>query len=105
MKSMPADHSNSCSPVDSTTGDLNDSAELHDDSTSDHSVETEVQVEESSNDKVIDTDFEDKAVGCFRFFVLFVLVSAMAASGAATWHFITEDQNEDFINQVCSREK
>lgn len=98
---MSTDHSHSSAPLDSTTGDLNDSAELRDDSTSDHSVETEVETEESVNEKVIDTDFEDKAVGCFRVFVLLVLLSTMAASGAVSWRLMTEAENNDFVEEVC----
>jgi hypothetical protein len=48
----------------------------------------------------IDDDFEDKAVSCFRLFVLFILVSAMAAAGISTWHFISNDQADDFQHEV-----
>lgn len=78
-----------------------ESVDLYDDTTSDHSIETEEEAQPSER-AVNDTDFEDKAVSCFRYFILFVLVAAMAASGAATWHFMTEDQNEDFENEVRS---
>jgi hypothetical protein len=48
----------------------------------------------------LDDDFEDKAVQCFRFFVLFILVSAMAAAGVCTYVFISKDQEDDFAMEV-----
>jgi hypothetical protein len=53
----------------------------------------------------IDDDFEDKAVSCFRLFVLFILVSGMAAAGASTWYFISNDEADDFQHEVRLRGK
>lgn len=96
---------NSTSSPGSATGELNEddgSVELYDDSTSDHSIETEVEeASDSDEGKRLDSDFEDKAVSCFRFFVLFILVFAMAGAGAATWHFMTKNQYENFYDEVC----
>jgi hypothetical protein len=97
---MPAQNSKSSIHVDSTTGDINDSMNMQDDSTSEHSIETEVEVKESPDDKVIDTEFEDNAVTCFRLFVFFVLLGAIIASGVCTWHLMTEEQSRDFVDQV-----
>ena len=97
MQEMPAQKS---IHVDSATGDINDSVDLHDDSTSEHSIETEVEEKESTNDKAIDTDFEDNAVFCFRLFVFLVLLGALIASGVCTWHLMTEEQSQDFVDQV-----
>ena len=40
-------------------------------------------------------DLEERAVSCFRGFVLFLLVGAMVAAGITTWHFLSEDQEDD----------
>lgn len=85
---------------------VDESVEFGDDTTSDHSLESgtlEAGPNSDGEDNPIDTDFEDKAVKCFRFFVFFVLVLAMATSGAVTWHFMAEDQSEDFAHEVSER--
>jgi hypothetical protein len=95
----------STSSPGSATGDLNEddieSIILHDDdTTSDHSIDTQVEEASEADANGLDSDFEDKAVSCFRFFVLFVLISAIAGAGTATWYFMTENQNEDFVHEV-----
>ena len=98
---MPAQNSKSSIHIDSATGDINDSMDLHDDSTSAHSIETEIEVKETTKDNAIDTDFEDNAVACFRLFVFLILLGALIASGVCTWHLMTDEQNRDFVDQVC----
>lgn len=48
----------------------------------------------------LDDDFEDKAVACFRFFVLFMLICAMVSAGVATWYYVGRDEEDDFEHQV-----
>jgi hypothetical protein len=54
----------------------------------------------TATDAGLDDDFEDKAVQCFRLFVMFVLLTAMAVAGACTYEFLTRDQVEHFQSEV-----
>jgi hypothetical protein len=56
-------------------------------------------------DDALEDDFQEKAVLCFRLFVIFVLVSAMAVAGASTWFFITGDEYDDFTGVVSNKKK
>jgi hypothetical protein len=56
-------------------------------------------------DDVNEDDFQEKAVWCFRLFVIFILVSAMAVAGASTWCFITADEYNDFTGVVSNQKK
>jgi class 3 adenylate cyclase len=65
----------------------------------------EEEAEKQRGNEQIDGDFEDKAVACFRFFILFILVSVMVAAGASTWHFISTDEHGDFLHEVRTNER
>jgi hypothetical protein len=41
-------------------------------------------------------DFEDRAVSCFRFFVLFLLVAGIITAGVTSWKFLKNEEYEDF---------
>jgi hypothetical protein len=63
------------------------------------------EAEKQIENEQIDGDFEDKAVACFRFFILFILVSVMVAAGASTWHFLSTDEHGDFQHEVRTNER
>ena len=50
-----------------------------------------------------DADFEDKAVSCFRFFVMFLLIGGMIAAGVGTWKFLQQEEYDDFEHEVRNR--
>jgi hypothetical protein len=62
--------------------------------------EDDVEGGKDDNHSIAPADFEDQAVQCFRYFVLFVLVASTAAAGAATYFFIHNDQQDDFTEDV-----
>ena len=79
----------------SVSGISDDEDTLEDELDTQEATETEEGKIEAFED-----NFEEKAVLCFRVFVLCVLLCAMAAAGAGTWFFITHDEDQDFAGQV-----
>ena len=48
----------------------------------------------------MDHQMEDKAVSCFRLFVVFLLIGGMVAAGVASWKFLQNEEYADFEHEV-----